>query len=50
MQLFSFKSLAIATNDFSMENKLGEGGFKPVYKVIKIALYINFIEMIMEIT
>ncbi|WJZ94606.1 hypothetical protein VitviT2T_013446 [Vitis vinifera] len=32
LQLFSLKSLAIATNDFSMENKLGEGGLGPVYK------------------
>ncbi|KAK9095757.1 hypothetical protein Sjap_021254 [Stephania japonica] len=31
-QLFSFGSLSSATNDFSNENKLGEGGFGPVYK------------------
>lgn len=33
LQLFSFQSLAAATNNFSIENKLGEGGFGPVYKV-----------------
>lgn len=36
-QEFSFIQLDIlheATNHFSNENKLGEGGFGPVYKVI----------------
>lgn len=33
VQLYSFESLAIATNNFSLGNKLGEGGFGPVYKV-----------------
>ncbi|KAL7598912.1 hypothetical protein Lser_V15G22935 [Lactuca serriola] len=30
--LFSFASIMAATNDFSIENKLGQGGFGPVYK------------------
>ncbi|CAH1427266.1 unnamed protein product [Lactuca virosa] len=30
--LFSFPSIMAATNDFSVENKLGQGGFGPVYK------------------
>ncbi|KAJ9697293.1 hypothetical protein PVL29_009195 [Vitis rotundifolia] len=30
--LFSFDSIVAATNNFSSENKLGEGGFGPVYK------------------
>ncbi|CAI9285032.1 unnamed protein product [Lactuca saligna] len=30
--LFSFASIMAATNDFSVENKLGQGGFGPVYK------------------
>ncbi|KAJ9692388.1 hypothetical protein PVL29_011444 [Vitis rotundifolia] len=34
LQLFSFQSIATATNNFSTENKLGEGGFGPVYKGI----------------
>ncbi|XP_071704601.1 G-type lectin S-receptor-like serine/threonine-protein kinase At1g11330 [Rutidosis leptorrhynchoides] len=29
---FSFKSVLSATSSFSVENKLGEGGFGPVYK------------------
>ena len=28
-----FKTLVKATNNFSQDNKLGEGGFGPVYKV-----------------
>ncbi|KAI3505443.1 hypothetical protein L1887_27573 [Cichorium endivia] len=30
--LFSFASIMSATNDFSIGNKLGQGGFGPVYK------------------
>lgn len=29
-----FETIRIATDDFSDENKLGEGGFGSVYKVI----------------
>ncbi|KAL2462698.1 G-type lectin S-receptor-like serine/threonine-protein kinase CES [Forsythia ovata] len=32
LNIFSFQSIAMATNNFSDENKLGEGGFGPVYK------------------
>lgn len=31
--LFHFSRIADATNNFSDENKLGEGGFGPVYEV-----------------
>jgi len=31
---FDFSVLASATGNFSTENKLGEGGFGPVYKVM----------------
>ncbi|KAH7857965.1 hypothetical protein Vadar_018405 [Vaccinium darrowii] len=32
LSLYSFSSVAAATNNFSEENKLGQGGFGPVYK------------------
>lgn len=33
LPLFDLITLAKSTNNFSIENKLGEGGFGPVYKV-----------------
>nr|DAD42953.1 TPA_asm: hypothetical protein HUJ06_001183 [Nelumbo nucifera] len=30
--LFDFLTISIATNDFSLDHKLGQGGFGPVYK------------------
>ncbi|GJZ06842.1 G-type lectin S-receptor-like serine/threonine-protein kinase [Tanacetum coccineum] len=35
--VFSIASIMAATNDFSVENKLGQGGFGPVYKVGKLS-------------
>ena len=32
--LFDLNTIAVATGNFSDDNKLGEGGFGPVYKVI----------------
>ncbi|KAK9268563.1 hypothetical protein L1049_000317 [Liquidambar formosana] len=32
LQVFSFADIVVATNNFSIENKLGEGGYGPVYK------------------
>ncbi|XP_047974882.1 G-type lectin S-receptor-like serine/threonine-protein kinase CES101 [Salvia hispanica] len=32
LQLFTYASITSATNNFSCNNKLGEGGFGPVYK------------------
>nr|KYP35754.1 Putative serine/threonine-protein kinase receptor [Cajanus cajan] len=34
IQLFDLLTIATATNDFSTKNKIGEGGFGPVYKGI----------------
>lgn len=33
LPLFDVSSMLKATNNFSIDNKLGEGGFGPVYKV-----------------
>ena len=33
---YDLDSIRLATKNFSAENKLGEGGFGPVYKVIQI--------------
>jgi hypothetical protein len=38
LPLFSYESVSIATNNFSVVNKLGEGGYGPVYKVSNIFL------------
>jgi len=31
--LFEIDTILAATNNFSIENKIGEGGFGPVYRV-----------------
>ena len=36
---FDLESILIATNNFSNENKLGEGGYGPVYKVISATFF-----------
>jgi hypothetical protein len=33
---FNFATLEAATNQFSLQNKIGSGGFGQVYKVIKV--------------
>lgn len=33
---FDFNQIAIATDNFSSDNKLGQGGFGPVYKVLSL--------------
>lgn len=33
LNIFTYESVLAATCNFSQENKLGEGGFGPVYKV-----------------
>lgn len=35
LPLFDFHTIQIGTNYFSWQNKLGEGGFGPVYKVTR---------------
>lgn len=41
---FDFKTIEAATNKFSEENRLGEGGFGAVFKV-SISYYLNLIFM-----
>ena len=36
LPLIKFSTLARATSSFSHNNKIGEGGFGPVYKVAEI--------------
>lgn len=38
LNYFTFQSISSATNNFSITNKLGEGGFGAVYKV-KFSIY-----------
>jgi hypothetical protein len=33
--IFDFSTISNATNHFSDDNKIGQGGFGPVYKVVK---------------
>ena len=33
VSVFSYESIMAATNNLSLESKLGEGGFGPVYRV-----------------
>ena len=43
LSTFELSTIAKATNNFSIRNKLGEGGFGPVYKVKYPYLMYNFI-------
>jgi len=38
LKVFSYSSIIVATNGFSSENKLGQGGFGPVFKVTLLVL------------
>ena len=39
LPFFNLATIVIATNNFSSNNKLGEGGFGPVYKVTLTHFY-----------
>ena len=36
LPLFNLRTIIAATNNFSIANKLGQGGFGPVYKVVSL--------------
>lgn len=40
LPLFTFEELVTATNSFHLTNKLGEGGFGLVYKVIVALIFL----------
>lgn len=44
LPLFEFERIAKATNNFSYNNKLGEGGFGPVYMVVTSIPYMALLE------
>ena len=41
LQIFSFETISAATRNFSTRNKIGEGGFGPVYKVLSLSLSLS---------
>ena len=41
LPLFNFEKLASATNNFRLSNKLGQGGFGPVYRVMVVLLEVS---------
>ena len=42
LQVISYGDIRAATNDFSTQNSLGQGGFGPVYKVKHVILFSFF--------
>ena len=36
LPLFDLRTIIVATDNFSIANKLGQGGFGPVYKVVSL--------------
>ena len=48
LPLYDLNTIAIATENFAIKNKLGQGGFGPVYKVIIYWYRILFCDMVHE--
>ena len=41
LPVFSLYKIAAATDNFSVSNKIGEGGFGPVYKVTNMSIFFD---------
>ena len=46
LPLFNFEKLASATDNFHLSNKLGQGGFGPVYWVMIVVLEVSYLIII----
>lgn len=49
LPFFDFSTIVMATNNFSDENKVGQGGFGCVYKVIKLTLNNIILQLLFDI-
>ena len=49
LPLFDLRTIIAATNNFSIANKLGQGGFGPVYKVVSFQVCLCIINSIMNV-
>ena len=47
--LFDLRTIIAATDNFSIANKLGQGGFGPVYKVVSFQVCLCIINSIMNV-
>lgn len=49
LPLFDLGTVVAATDNFSSENKIGEGGFGPVYKVMSHLVAVSMISLSLSI-
>ena len=49
LPLFDLVTVIAATDNFSSENKIGEGGFGPVYKVMSHLVAVSMISLSLSI-
>ena len=49
LPLFDLRTIIVATENFSILNKLGQGGFGPVYKVVSFQVCLCIINSIMNV-
>lgn len=46
LKIFDFQVISAATVNFSADNKLGEGGFGPVYKVKVLSIVVLGVQLV----